>query len=59
MWFMILCSCKKKLVRKKTASAPTLVLYERCHSFKDWGLHRVQQCNAAPWQRAQCSLNVN
>lgn len=44
---------------KKTASAPTLVLFERCHSFKDWGLHILQQCNAAPWQQARCSLNVN
>lgn len=59
MWFVIFCSCKETYEGKKTASAPTLVLSKRCHSFKDWGLQTVQKCNTARWQPARCSLNVN
>lgn len=60
MWFVILRSCegtsKKK---KKLTSAPTLVLFQRCHSFKDWCLQTLQKSNAAPWQPVSHSLNVN
>lgn len=60
MWFVILCSCKESYEgKKKAASAPTLVLFQRCHSFKDWSLHTLQKCNAAPWQHVQCSQNVS
>ena len=59
MWFVILCSCKemwsKKKNKKNPASAPTLVLFERCHSFKDWGLQTLQK----HLQPAPCSVNVN
>lgn len=50
MWFVIFCSCKETYEgggKKHPASAPTLVLFERCHSFKDWGLQTLQKCNAA------------
>lgn len=59
MWFVIYVLVKKHMKEIKSVSTPTLVLFERCHSFKDWGLQRLQKCSAAPWQPAQCSLNVN
>lgn len=50
MWFVILRSCEETCEGKKTnlTSAPTLVLFRRCHSFKDWYLQTLQKCNAAP-----------
>lgn len=60
MWFVILCSCKENFWReKKKHRPPHQNLPERCHSFKDWGLHTLQKCNALPWQNTQCSVNVN
>lgn len=57
LWYCVL--VKEHVKGKKKTSAPTLVLFERCHSFKDWCLQTLQKCNAAPWQPASHSLNVN
>lgn len=59
LWYCVLVKKHVKEKKKNLTSAPTLVLFRRCHSFKDWCLQTLQKCNAAPWQPASHSLNVN
>lgn len=43
LWYCVL--VEKVMKGKKAASAPTLVPFERCQSFKDWALPMLQKCN--------------
>ena len=58
--FLLRNLCRKKEKKKKTASAPTLVLFERCHSFKGLGFaHTAEMQRSTLATHTQCSLNVN